>query len=184
MASPVEKILSDYYSRDLIKKASVIKAIFLDVDGVLTDGKITYDETGNEIKRFNVRDGLIIEHLKKAGLIVGVISGRESAAVTKRCAELKMNFCHQGVADKVSACEKAIDQYKLQKNEVVFIGDDINDLPVFKMIGFSVCPADAATYIRDNVEVVTKAKGGEGVVREIADLILTARGDRQKIING
>ena len=178
----MEPILSNY-SSDLIKKAAGIKAIFLDVDGVLTDGKFIYDEAGNEVKRFNVRDGLIIAYLKKAGIIIGVISGRESAAVTKRCSELKMDFCHQAVIDKTPVCEKLIDQFKLKKSEVAFIGHDINDLPVFKMIGLSVCPADAATYIRDNVELVTKAKGGEGVLREIADLLLPARGDTQKIVN-
>ena len=178
----MEPILSSY-SSDLVEKAAGIKAIFLDVDGVLTDGKIIYDETGNEIKRFNVRDGLITEHLRKAGIIIGVISSRESAAVSKRCAELKLDFCHQGIVDKASVCEKLVEQYNLMKSEVIFIGDDINDLPVFKMIGLSVCPADAATYIRDNVELVTKAKRGEGVLREIADLVLAARGDMEKILN-
>jgi 3-deoxy-D-manno-octulosonate 8-phosphate phosphatase (KDO 8-P phosphatase) len=178
----VEQSLSNY-SSDLIKKAAGIKAIFLDVDGVLTDSKLVSDESGQEIKRFNVRDGLIMPYLKKSGIIIGIISGRESAAVSKRSSELKMDFCYQSVADKAGVCENLIDQYKLQKSEAVFIGCNINDLPVFKMIGLSVCPADAPTYIRDNVELVTKAKGGEGVLREIADLLLPARGDMQKIVN-
>jgi len=179
----LEQILANY-SSDQIEKASTIKAIFFDVDGVLTDGKIIYDEAGNEIKRFSVRDGLIIAHLRKAGIITGVISGRESASVARRCAELKMDFCYQGISDKSEVCNKLMEEYRLKKSEVLFIGDDINDLPVFKKVGISVCPADAATYIQDNVDLVTSAKGGDGVVREIADLVLSARGDMEKIING
>lgn len=179
----MERILSNY-SKDEIKKAAEIKAIFFDVDGVLTDGKIIYDETGNEIKKFNVRDGLIISHLKKIGIVTGIISGRESAAVTKRSLELKIDICYQAIINKASLCNKLMEDHNLKKAEVVFIGDDINDLPVFKMVGLSVCPADAATYIRDNVDFVTSVKGGEGVLREIADLVLAARGEMEKIVNG
>jgi len=120
----------------------VIKAIFFDVDGVLTDGKITYDDSGREIKNFNVKDGLIISHLKRTGIITGAISGRDSSAVTRRCAELKVDFCHQGIIDKASVFEKLIKHYKLKAKEVAFIGDDINDLPVMRLAGFAICPAD------------------------------------------
>ena len=120
----------------------MIKAIFFDVDGVLTDGKITYDDSGREIKNFNVKDGLIISHLKRTGIITGAISGRDSSAVTRRCAELKVDFCHQGIIDKASVFEKLIKHYKLKAKEVAFIGDDINDLPVMRLAGFAICPAD------------------------------------------
>jgi 3-deoxy-D-manno-octulosonate 8-phosphate phosphatase (KDO 8-P phosphatase) len=170
------------YTKEQIKKASVIKAVFFDVDGVLTDGRIIYDDTGREIKSFNVKDGLIISYLKKAGIIMGAISGRESAAVTRRCAELKVDFCHQGIIDKAMVYEKLIKHYKLKSKQVAFIGDDINDLPVFRLAGFSICPADTFDYLKEQVDLVTYAKGGAGVLREVGDLVLTAKGLFEKIL--
>ena len=170
------------YSKEQIKKASFIKAIFFDVDGVLTDGKIIYDENGKEIKTFHVRDGLIISYLKKAGILTGAISGRESAAVSKRFAELKIDFCHQNIVDKAMVFEKLMQHYKLKAREVAFIGDDLNDLPVFRLAGFSACPADTYDYIKDKADLVTRAKGGQGVLREVADLVLEARGLFEKIL--
>jgi 3-deoxy-D-manno-octulosonate 8-phosphate phosphatase (KDO 8-P phosphatase) len=179
----LKSILSKY-SKDQVKKASHIKAIFFDVDGVLTDSKIIYDETGKEIKNFNVKDGYIISHLKKAGIIVGAISGRDSGATAKRCAELKLDFCHQGILDKATTFEKLLKHYNFKPKEVVFIGDDIIDVPVFKLAGLSVCPADTFEYIKEQADLVTYAKGGNGVLREVADLVLAARGEFEKILNG
>lgn len=173
-----------HFSKELIKKASLVKAIFFDVDGVLTDGKIIYDDSGKEIKTFNVKDGQIIGYLKKAGIVTGAISGRESPAVTRRFAELKIDFCHQGIVDKAMAFEKLVTHYKLKAKEVVFIGDDINDLPVFRLAGFSVCPADTYEYIKEHADMVTHAKGGAGVLREVADLVLEAKGLFEKILKG
>jgi len=170
------KQITDRYTKDQVKRASELKAIFFDVDGVLTDGKIIYDDSGRELKAFNVKDGLIISQLKKAGIITGAISGRESAAVTKRCAELQIDFCHQGIMDKGLVCEKLMKHYKLKAKHVAFIGDDINDMPVFKLVGFIVCPADALFYLQAKADLVTYAKGGKGVLREVADLVLAAKG--------
>ena len=122
--------------------------------------------------------------MKKAGIITGAISGRESAVTTKRCAELKIDFCHQGILDKASAFEKLVKHYKLKTKEVAFIGDDINDIPVFRMAGLSACPMDTFEYVKQQVDLVTRAKGGRGVLREVADLVLAARGDMEKIIKG
>lgn len=152
------------------------------MDGVLTDGRIIYDETGKEIKNFHVRDGIIISYLKKAGIITGAISGRESAAVTKRFAELKVDFCHQGIVDKAMVFEKLIAHYNLKTKEVAFIGDDLNDLPVFRLVGLAVCPADTYDYIKERADLVTYAKGGNGVLREVADLVLTSKGLFDKIL--
>src|SRR5258706_10713065 len=172
---PVKEVL-DRYTKDQIKKAAQIKAIFFDVDGVLTDGKITYDESGKEFKSFHGRDERIISYLKKAGILVGVISGRESTVVSKRASELKMDFCHQGIIDKLATFEKLVSFHKLKKKHVAYIGDDIDDLGVLKVSGLAACPADAPDYIRSKVELVTRAKEGQGVAREIADLVLAAQG--------
>ena len=177
----MKHILSPY-TKEQVKKARSIKAIFFDIDGVLSDGKIILDDTGREIKNFNVKDGYIISHLKKVGIIVGAISGRESGATTRRCAELKVDFCHQGIIDKASVFEKLVKHYKLKSKEVAFIGDDINDLCVFKLAGLSVCPADTFHYIKDKADLVTFTKGGNGVLREVADLVLAARGEMEKIL--
>ncbi len=178
---PVKEVLSKY-TKDQIKKAAQIKAIFFDVDGVLTNGGIIYDDTGREIKQFNVKDGYIISHLKKAGIIVGIITGRESRIVSNRAAELKLDFCHQGIMDKYAVFEKLVQFHKLKKKQVAYIGDDINDLKVLQNCGLSACPADALDYVKTNVDVITRSKGGEGVAREVSDLILASKGVLDKIL--
>lgn len=177
----VKEVLGKY-TKEQIKKAAQIKALFFDVDGVLTDGGIIYDDTGRETKRFNVKDGYIISHLKKAGILVGIITGRESKIVSNRAAELKLDFCHQGIMDKYSVFEKLVEFHKLKRKQVAYIGDDINDLKVLQNCGLSACPADAMPYIKTRVDVVTNACGGEGVAREVSDLVLAAQGLLDKIL--
>src|SRR6185503_14610403 len=108
----------------------------------LTNGRIIYDDSGKETKQFNVKDGLIIGYLKKARIIVGAISGRESGAVAKRAAELKLDFCHQGIVDKLGVLNKIAEYHKLKKREIAYVGDDLNDWEVLKNVGLSACPAD------------------------------------------
>ncbi len=177
----MKSILANY-TKEQVKKASAVKAIFFDVDGVLTDGKIIYDESGKEIKNFNVKDGQIIAHLKKVGIFVGAISGRDSGVTAKRAAELKLDFCHQGIVDKGSVVEKLATHYKLKLKEIAYIGDDIIDLSVFKLVGFAVCPLDTFEYIKEKAHLVSAMKGGEGVLREVGDLVLAARGELEKIL--
>lgn len=177
----MKQILSQY-TKEQVKVAKTIKAIFFDVDGVLTDGKIIYDDSGKELKQFNVKDGQIISHLKKSGIIVGAITGRESDTVSKRAAELKLDFCHQGILDKASVFQKLVKHYQLKAKEVAYIGDDINDLGVFAVAGLSATPADAPLYIKSRAMLVTSAKGGRGVLREVADLVLASKGELEKII--
>lgn len=155
---------------------------FFDVDGVLTDGGIIYDDTGRETKRFNVKDGYIISHLKRAGILVGIITGRDSKIVSNRAAELKLDFCHQGIMDKYSVFEKLVEFHKLKRKQVAYIGDDINDLPVLQNCGLSACPADALGYVKTRVDLITDARGGEGVAREVSDLILAAQGLLDKVL--
>jgi 3-deoxy-D-manno-octulosonate 8-phosphate phosphatase (KDO 8-P phosphatase) len=177
----VKELLSKY-PKPLVKKASQVRALFFDVDGVLTDGKITYDDSGRELKSFHVKDGLIIAHLKRAGIIVGIISGRESETVARRASELKLDFCHQGIVDKASVFEKLVEYHKLKRKHVAFVGDDINDLPVLRIAGLAVCPADAPIYVKGVAELVTAVNGGHGVVREAGDLILAAQGHLSRIV--
>lgn len=178
----MKKILENY-TKAQVKKATGIKAIFFDVDGVLTDSKIIYDETGKEIKHFNVKDGQIISHLKKAGIVVGAISGRDSPVTAKRATELKFDFCHQGIVDKKAVVEKLAKHYKIMHKEIAYIGDDIIDLGVFGIVGLAVCPKDTFDYIKSAAHLVSKYKGGEGVLREVGDLVLSARGEFEKILN-
>jgi 3-deoxy-D-manno-octulosonate 8-phosphate phosphatase (KDO 8-P phosphatase) len=166
----------------IIEKAKNIKAIVFDVDGVLTDGSITYTNHGDEIKSFNVKDGQIISHLKKAGFIVGAVTGRSSELVKRRCEELKLDFCEQGVKDKYQLISEIITRYKIELKHVAYIGDDIIDLKVIRHVGFGVAPIDALSYVKDKADMITNAEGGRGVLREVADIVLAAQGKMEGII--
>ena len=169
------------FPKSFLKKALKIKALVFDVDGVLTDGRIIFSSNGDEIKEFHVRDGMIVAPLKRSGFILGVISGRESAAVARRCAELKLDFCHQAIEDKGWAMDQIKKHHKLSAAEVAYIGDDINDIPAFRSAGFRICPADAPGYLKDQMDWVTTAKGGKGVLREVGDLLLHSRGELKSL---
>jgi len=163
-------------------KAKKIKLIAFDVDGVLTDGGIIYDNSGMEIKRFNVKDGQIISHLKKAGFIVGAITGRDSQVVKNRCEELKLDFHYHGSSDKLVQYEKIKEKYNLKDKHIAYIGDDIIDLPILTRCGLSATPNDARRYIKKYVDYVTVSKGGEGALRDLADFILWSNKLLEKII--
>jgi len=154
------------------EKAKKIKAIITDVDGVLTDGGIIYDNNYTEYKRYNVKDGQIISHLKRMGFIVGAITGRESDVVKKRMEELRFTFHHHGIKDKLVEYEKIKQEYSLQDEEIAYIGDDIIDLSILSRCGFAVTPKDARDYMKKEVDYITPSKGGEGVFRDVADFIL------------
>ena len=153
-------------------KAQQIKLIAFDVDGVLTDGGIIYDNSGMEIKRFNVKDGQIISHLKRAGFVVGAITGRSSQVVKNRCKELKLDFHYHGSSDKLVQYEKIKHDFDVKDEEITYIGDDIIDLPILTRCGLSATPNDAREYMKKYVDFVTPAKGGEGALRDLADMIL------------
>ncbi len=164
------------------QKAKNIKAIVFDVDGVLTDGGIIYDNSGMEIKRFNVKDGQIISHLKKAGFVVGAITGRDSQVVKNRCKELKLDFHYHGSSDKLVQYEKIKENYALKDAEIAYIGDDIIDLSILSRCGLSATPNDARSYMKENVDFVIPSKGGDGVLRDLADFILNEQGLLESII--
>tara|TARA_R110001599_G_scaffold135360_4_gene313639 strand:+ start:415 stop:1062 length:648 start_codon:yes stop_codon:yes gene_type:complete len=169
-------------SSEIVERAKRIKAIIFDVDGVLTDGHIIYNNEGMESKEFNVKDGQIIQHLKLHEILTGVITGRDSQVVRNRCNELKINFHYHGVKNKGEKFEDVLMEFGLQKEEVAFIGDDINDLPVLTQCGLAATPADGHYKVKEHVDLVLQAKGGEGALRELADLVLEAKGFYELII--
>lgn len=177
----MEQLLKDI-PEDIKPKYKNIKAIICDVDGVLTDGGIIYDDDGKEYKKFNVKDGQIIKHLKEAGILIGAITGRDSPVVRFRCTELKMDFHYHGSKEKWKHYEQVKQDFDLNDEEVLYIGDDIIDLSIFTRCGLAVAPADALSYVKDCATYVTKAKGGEGVLREVGDIILAAKGLLKDII--
>ena len=158
------------------ERALRIKLLLMDCDGVLTDGRIWLFENGEEQKGFHTRDGLGIELWHRAGLKSGIISGRKSNAVERRARGLGMSFVVQGVEDKVQAFKETVAQAGVTNEEVAFIGDDLNDIPLLLRSGFAVAVADAAPEARERAHYVTKLNGGQGAVREVIELILKAQG--------
>jgi 3-deoxy-D-manno-octulosonate 8-phosphate phosphatase (KDO 8-P phosphatase) len=178
----MQSILS-HYSPLQIEKAKKIRAIFFDVDGVLTDGGIIYDNDGTEYKKFNVKDGQIVKPLRGKGFIVGAITGRASEVVKFRCNELCLDFHYHGVKDKLTQYQQVKEAYQLGDDEIAYIGDDLIDLPVLLKCGLGVAPADALSYVKEQASLVTQAVGGRGVLRETADFILAAQGVLEEIIS-
>jgi 3-deoxy-D-manno-octulosonate 8-phosphate phosphatase (KDO 8-P phosphatase) len=166
----------------LQKKAEKIKAVLFDVDGVLTDGGIYYSESGEELKRFNVRDGQIVKHLQEQGILLGIITGRKSAMVDRRAKELQLDFYQQGVENKIESFKLFKTRFMLRSSEIAYIGDDINDLPVLRKCGLSASPSNSKEYIRTSVDYVTESRGGDGAFRDFADFILESKGLLKGII--
>ena len=166
----------------ILEKAKKIKAIIFDVDGVLTDGRIIYNNEGMESKEFNVKDGQIIQHLKHNNILTGVITGRDSQVVRNRCNELKIDFHYHGVKRKGEKFEDLLMEFGLDKQEVAYIGDDINDLPILTQCGLAAIPSDGHYKVKEHVDLILKAKGGDGALRELADLVLEAQGFYELII--
>lgn len=163
-------------SASVIQAAKRIKLIAFDVDGVLTDGRITYTSAGEEIKSFNVRDGHAIKMAFRAGLTVAVITGRDSPMVQKRCEELGIENLYQGIRDKASCLEILLSNTKLSAKEVAYMGDDIVDLPIMSVAGLGCCPSDAAEEVQQRSDLVTGAPGGGGAARELIFFILQQQG--------
>ena len=153
-------------------KLKKIKLLLLDVDGVLTDGRIFLDNQGNELKAFHVRDGHGIKMAQRAGIIVGIITGRKSEVVNVRARELGIQEVHQGAHDKIVVYDSVIAKYSLTDDAVAYMGDDIVDLDIFKRVGIAVTVADADPSVKPHVDIVMKSEGGRGAVREFINLIL------------
>ena len=152
------------------------RLVVLDVDGVLTDGGLYYGPEGEAYQRFNAYDGYGIRCLLDAGIEVAILSGRRSAAVTQRAQALGIKRVVQGAGDKAAAFREIVKHFKLELNEVAFVGDDVFDLPVMRLAGWSAAPLTARAEVRAAADYVAGAAGGHGAVREVAEEILRARG--------
>ena len=166
----------------ITEKAARVKLILLDVDGVLTDGKILLHADGSESKRFDIKDGLAIVWAQRAGLTVGFLSARNSSTTLHRAAQLGVTLVHQGVASKLDTYEQIAGDLCEDDEEVAYMGDDIVDLPVLARVGLAAAPVDAAADVRSRVNWVSTAKAGEGAVRELIELILRAQSRWESVI--
>ena len=153
-----------------------IELLLLDVDGVLTDGSITYSDSGEQIKSFHSRDGLGMRLLMDAGIKIGIITGRKSKALEYRCENLGITLLFDGIRDKSNALDKIISQTGITAKKMAFVGDDLMDLPVLKIVGVSFCVSDAPEEIKPHCDITNCHPGGHGAVREICESILKAKG--------
>ncbi len=158
------------------QRARRVRLVIFDVDGVLTDGRLYFGADGEVLKAFDVRDGLGIKMLANQGLEVAIISGRRSAIVARRAAELGIRHLRQGVEDKGAAFEQLLAELGLAPEQAAHIGDDLIDLPVIRRAGLAIVPADADPFVAGHAHWCTRARGGRGAVREAAEAILEAQG--------
>ena len=164
--------MSKTLAQDAAKK---IKMLVFDVDGVMTDGSVTYDENGVEYKTFNVKDGQGIVSITKAGIITAIITARNNGTVKHRFENLGMTRLFMGQKDKLVAMKQLLDDYNLDFSQVAYMGDDLPDYPVMKMVGLPVCPADASPEIKDISLYISNRNGGKGAVRDIIEQVLKAQ---------
>lgn len=160
---------------DLAGRCRAIELILSDVDGVLTDGRIVLDSRGVETKQFHIRDGMGVRLWQKAGNRFGLITARSSQMVRLRAAELGIDLVRQGNEDKASVVARLLDELRLPAERTCYIGDDLLDLPAVRMVGLGIAVADACAELRDAAHYVTRARGGEGAVREAIEVILKAQ---------
>ncbi|HEX9424401.1 MAG TPA: HAD family hydrolase [Pyrinomonadaceae bacterium] len=172
--SSPEKIMEDIASIE--RRASHIKLLLMDCDGVLTDGRLWLLEHGDEHKSFNTHDGLGLSLLHRAGLKSGILSGRFSQAVIRRAEELGIEFVRQGDPEKMEAFRQVLRQAGVDENEVAFVGDDLTDIPIMQRAELAVAVADAVAETRSVAHYVTQAKGGHGAIREVVEMILKSQG--------
>jgi 3-deoxy-D-manno-octulosonate 8-phosphate phosphatase (KDO 8-P phosphatase) len=163
-------------------KKTDIKLIVLDVDGVLTDGKLYIGSDGVEYKNFHVKDGMGISLARYCGLKVAIITGRKSKSVYIRSKELNVDFVFQGITNKFEVIKEIIASLNIDLENVFYMGDDINDLPVINVIGYSATPSDGVEIVRKSVDFVSHYKGGSGAVREAIEHILSLQMDFSAVV--
>ena len=162
----------------IVSRAKGVALLLLDVDGVLTNGLVTFTSEGQEVKSFHIHDGHGIKQMLQAGVDVGILSGRQSAVVERRAAELGIVEVHQGVRDKLAVYQELIARRRLYDRDVAYVGDDVPDLDILKRVGLAVAVRNGHDTVKRSAHYTTTRKGGEGAVREVCDLILRAKGIR------
>ncbi len=162
--------------QEILVKAKKLKLLILDVDGVLTDGKLFFDEQGREYKSFHARDGHGIKLLQRTGVVVAVISGRKSPTVALRMKSLDIEHIYQGHEDKVAAFEEIMQKVGCQAEQAAHVGDDLLDLPIMSRVGLAIAVNDAVKEVKAFADWNTTLAGGQGAVREVCDLIMQAQG--------
>lgn len=167
---------------DLDRRLAGVQLLLLDVDGVLTDGGVTWGNDGIEHKTFNIRDGLGLRLWQRAGGLTGIVTGRSSHVVQLRAAELGIAIVRQGVDDKLAAAGAIIAECGVSWEQTAFVGDDLPDLPVILRCGVGITVTDACAEVRDAAAVVTTRAGGQGAVREVIERMLRARGNWEAIV--
>ena len=170
------------YPSAIIEAAKNIKLVLLDVDGVLTDGRLYYGNSGEELKAFDIQDGLGIKLLQKGGVKVGIITGRRSALLQRRAEELAISPLVQGREDKWLALNEMMEDLGVSLEEIAFVGDDLPDLAVIKRVGLGITPANGSHIVASQADWQTKNSGGDGAVREVAELILSAQDKLESIL--
>lgn len=175
-AAPIMSLHASTQSAEVIEKAQKIKLFAMDVDGILTDGKIIYDSQGSESKEFNVMDGLGLSALRQHGFILAIITGRNSPMVTRRAEELGIHHIIQGRDDKFAALSTLADSLGIPLEACAYMGDDLPDLKAVRLAGLGLTVPNAAKEVQAIANVITEKKGGEGAVREACELLLSAAG--------
>ena len=160
-----------------------IKYLIIDVDGTLTDAGIYYDENGNELKKFCTKDAAGFFAAHQAGIKIMILTGRECAATTRRMKEMKVEYLIQNCKDKVSYIQEFAKDNNIDRDEIGYLGDDLNDLPGMTLCGFVGCPADACDEVKEKADYISGIKGGYGAVRDIVCYLLKKRGEWEKAIS-
>lgn len=168
----VEKILEKRIKAERMSNKPAIKMVVTDCDGCLTDGGMYYSENGDELKKFNTKDGLALKRLHDKGIITGIITGEDRELNRRRAKKLDMDFIESGVKDKAKVLSELCKRYNVGFQEVLYIGDDINDYDAMRISGISACPADAASHVKEIADYVSISIGGDGAVREILEIFL------------
>ncbi len=168
---------------ELERRAGRIKLLMMDCDGVLTDGRITLLDDGDELKSFHTRDGHGLVLLHRAGLRSGIISGRTAKAVERRARDLGVSIVYQGILDKIATFNELTSSESLDDAEIAYIGDDVTDIPLMNRVGLAVAVADAVTETKAAAHYTTELAGGFGAVREVCELILKAQGHWNGLMN-
>ncbi|MCG3176218.1 MAG: 3-deoxy-D-manno-octulosonate 8-phosphate phosphatase KdsC [Candidatus Omnitrophica bacterium] len=171
-------------AENLRERLARIRLVILDNDGVLTDGRIVYGDYGDELKFYDIQDGMGLVLLRKASIPTVIISGRKSRVTVRRAKEMNVAKVYQNVRDKKGAFAKVCGKFRVKPEEVLFIGDDLVDLPIMTRCGFAAAVENAVPEVKERAHYVTERRGGRGAVREVTDLLLKAQGRWEELVAG